>query len=615
MRLAQVEFVAGRAVVHANRGHGLGAVTVKIAGKHDTCCLSHDTSVQRHTSDRLLARMQAQVPVGVQRGRRRRHRHVTAVEWLTCVAGAISPGLSALGTVGVMAQNDREMTRLFHDATKHTVESVRGGGHFLDVANMPLPLKYYPDLEPIPLPVDLPERDGPAVEVLSGRVDAAPGPWGLPALARALFFSAGVTRRARLVGGRPIFLRAAASAGGLYPIEVYVVCGDLPGLPAGVYHFNPVEFALRRLRTGDHRPFLARAAADGAIEGAPTTLVLTGIPWRTTWKYGERGYRHLFWDSGAVVANMLAIAEAAGVTSRVLTGFVDDDVSHLLGIGSPEEYPLVIVPLAGGPRGRRPAVADRPPAIDHRVHPLSAFPQHHTGLAAVHRAGVLTDSDEVTGWRTAAAEVGTVVTGEVPVSPGGRGTLEDVIVRRGSTRRYAREPVGEDVLRWELAVAARPVPADFAGPGRTLLEHFVAVHAVEGVAPGIYRWVRGNLEQIERGTFHHQAAHLCLDQPLGGDCAFDAFHCAALGMVIERSGARGYRSGLLEAGTAMGRLQLAAYAHADGASGITFYDDEVSAFLQTEASPMLVTTVGVPDYRPRPGKRPADMDRLRVQLT
>jgi SagB-type dehydrogenase family enzyme len=521
-----------------------------------------------------------------------------------------------------MAQNDREITRLFHDATRHTVESVRAGGHLLDFANMPIPLKHYPDLEPIPLPVDLPERDAPAVEVLSGREDVAPAPWGLPELGRVLFFSAGVTRRARLVGGRPIFFRAAASAGALYPIEVYVVCGDLPGVPAGVYHFNPVEFALRRLRGGDHRRFLAWAAADGGIGGAPVTLVLSGIPWRTTWKYRERGYRHLFWDAGAVLANVLAVTEAAGITSRVLTGFVDDDVSHLLGVGSPEEYPLVIVPLAGGPaEGRPPAGADRPPAIDHRVHRLSASPQHHEGLAAVHRAGVLDEADEVTGWRAAAAQLGAAVTAEGGGPPGGRGppgrrgTLEDVIVRRGSTRRYARDPVGEELLRWGLAVAARPVPADFAGQGRTLLEHFLAVHAVEGVAPGIYRWVRGSLEQIERGTFRQQAAHLCLDQPLGGDCAFVAFHCAALGDVIERNGARGYRSALLEAGTAMGRLQLAAYALGHGASGITFYDDEVSAFLRTEASPMLVTTVGVPSYRPRPGKRPAEMERLRVQLT
>jgi hypothetical protein len=177
-----------------------------------------------------------------------------------------------------------------------------------------------------------------------------------------------------------------------------------------------------------------------------------GIPWRTTWKYGERGYRHLFWDSGAVLANCLAVTEAVGVTSRVLTGFVDDEVSHLLAIGSPEEYPLVIVPLAGGPGARPAAAADRPPAIDHRVHPLSASPHHHAELAAVHQAGVLTDTDEVTGWRTAVARLGTPVTREVPVSPGGHRTIEDVIVRRGSTRRYARDPVGEDMLRWGLAV-------------------------------------------------------------------------------------------------------------------------------------------------------------------
>ena len=141
-------------------------------------------------------------------------------------------------------------------------------------------------------------------------------------------------------------------------------------------------------RDGDHRPFLALAAADGAIEGAPTDPGPLRHPWRTTWKYGERGYRHLFWDSGAILANCLAVTEAAGITSQVLTGFVDDDVSHLLAIGSPEEYPLVIVPLAGGPQVRPPAVADRPPpsttASTRSLPPRSTTPgsQRCTGRAS-----------------------------------------------------------------------------------------------------------------------------------------------------------------------------------------------------------------------------------------
>ncbi len=94
---------------------------------------------------------------------------MTAAERLTRAVAAIAGGSIALGTVGAMALNDREVAHLFHDATKHSVESVGAGGHFLDFANMPIPLKHYRDLEPIPLPVDLPERDASAVEVLSGR--------------------------------------------------------------------------------------------------------------------------------------------------------------------------------------------------------------------------------------------------------------------------------------------------------------------------------------------------------------------------------------------------------------------------------------------------------------
>ncbi|HEX6237450.1 MAG TPA: SagB/ThcOx family dehydrogenase [Acidimicrobiales bacterium] len=521
------------------------------------------------------------------------------------------------------AADGREVARRFHEATKHTVESVRAGGRFLDLANMPLPLKHYPDLEPIPLPVELPERDVPAVEALAGRVDGSAPRLDLGELARVLFFAAGVTRRARMAGGRPVFFRAAASAGALYPVEVYVVAGDLLGLPAGTYHFDPVEFALRRLRDGDHRAWLASAAAERSLGVAPATLVLTGIPWRTTWKYGERGYRHLFWDSGAVIANLLAVADAGGVPAQVLTAFVDDDVSHLLAVGAdggtatgPEEYPLAVVPLAGEPGGGTPLGATpRPPPVDQRVHPLSQAPQHHEAIAEVHRAGVLHDPDDVEQWRDAVAALGTPATAGVGERPPGRGTVEDVIVRRGSTRRYAREPVGEQALRWGLSVASRPVPGDLAGQGRTLVDHFVAVHAVTRVAPGTYRWAGGDLEPIQRGNLRPDVQHLCLDQPLGGDCAFAAFHCAHLGDLLDRAGARGYRSALLEAGIAMGRLQLAAYALGHGASGITFYDDEVSDLLGTEASPMLVTTVGVPAYRARPGRRPAEMEPVRVRLT
>ena len=61
---------------------------------------------------------------------------------------------------------------------------------------------------------------------------------------------------------------------------------DVEGITSGVYHFAPIEFGLAQLRQGD---FLAALSVT-----TPVALVLTGLVWRTTWKYGERGWRHLY---------------------------------------------------------------------------------------------------------------------------------------------------------------------------------------------------------------------------------------------------------------------------------------------------------------------------------
>ena len=167
---------------------------------------------------------------------------------------------------------------------------------------------------------------------------------------------------------------------------------------------------------------------------------------------------------------------------------------------------------------------------------------------------------------------------------------------RGSTRLFRHEAVPESGFRGPMEAAAS------AGP---LVEHLVAVHAVEGVAPTADRAV---------------TQHLCYDQPLGGDSAYTVFHSADIDHVLATDGPRGYRAATFEAGLAAGQLQLAAFAAGIGATGLTFYDDEVRAAFATEASCLLVTAVGVPDYRSTPGggpRRPAELrgfDRLMVRL-
>jgi hypothetical protein len=161
-----------------------------------------------------------------------------------------------------------------------------------------------------------------------------------------------------------------------------------------------------------------------------------------------------------------------------------------------------------------------------------------------------------------------------------------------------------------MAAATRGVPGDFVPPQATLLEHFLAVHAVQGLTPGTYRWSEGELRLLRAGAERHRTHSLCLGQDLGGDAAATTFHCAQLEPILEALGARGYRAAQLEGGVAAERLQLAAFALGLGATGLTFLDDDVLAFFDTRAAPMLTVAVGVPAYRARPGRRPAQLPRI-----
>ena len=500
----------------------------------------------------------------------------------------------------------------YHQLTKHSWRSVRSGGHRLDWSNQPLPFKLYPGVEPIPLPRELPESgiDSGAALFRAGRQVGAP--LDLPRLAHLLFYSAGVTRTRR-AGGGWLFFRAAPSAGAPYPVEVYVVCADMSGLSAGVYHFGPIDFALRRLRSGDFRGAVANAVGDGDVGRRPVVAVFTGIPWRTTWKYGERGYRHLFWDAGTILANLLAACDATGVPARVIGGFVDRDLAELVDVERPEEFPLAVVALGGRPDGPAAAPRESPRPLRLSVTPLSKAPIRYPLLEEAHVSGDLERPDEVAAWRAAGRRLRIATTvSEVQESADTSGTLEEAILARGSARRFSRTPIDERTLRWILAVGGRPLDADFLAPGTSLLAQFLVVHAVEGLEPAVYRWDASELRLIHRDASRATSAYLCLEQALGGESAVTVFSVSPLRPVLDALGQRGYRMAQLEAGIVSGRVHLAAYAAGLGATGLTFYDDDVRAHLRTDAEPMLATAAGRLAYRPRRGRRPSEMSAVRL---
>lgn len=156
--------------------------------------------------------------------------------------------------------------RAFHEVTKHSYISVCSAPHLLDWGNRPLPFKIYPTAAEINLTRELMLSRIPALQALSGTIAVSDGTaLDLAMVSRLLFCADGITRRKR-VGSETYHFRAAASAGALYPIELYLAAAEVEGLDSGLYHFSPAE--LKLMRTSEK--WLARIHRTGTEGSNPT---------------------------------------------------------------------------------------------------------------------------------------------------------------------------------------------------------------------------------------------------------------------------------------------------------------------------------------------------------
>ncbi|ESP89675.1 SagB family peptide dehydrogenase [Candidatus Halobonum tyrrellensis] len=522
--------------------------------------------------------------------------------------------------------------REYHERTNHDPETVGDDRPPMDPDNRPRPYKLYEDRPR----VDLPDPDPPAEPALSAiatpsadprESDGGGGSTPLDAgtLAALCHYAAGVTKELER-RGEPMRFRAASCTGKLYHVDLYAVTGDIEGFDAGpgVYHFDPNSGALDVLREGDYRGVLADASGGHpGVENAPVTFVATSEWWRNAWKYTERTYRHAFWDSGTVLANLLAVARSAGLPAEVVLGFADHPVADLLGVDPREEAPLELVPVGGG----APASDPRPVAdADFETVPVSPDPIDYPLIADAWAASALADGDAAAAWRERGAASADGALGDpdsgdgeaVPLDPVDRETassrpLANTIERRGSLREYAREPISARKFATVLDRALGPVPVDALG-GRTAaksgdggghagpypLDCYCLVHAVEGVDPGAYRYRRGPAELERVGdTDRTTAARLALGQSVVGDAAVNVYLLADVDALVDRFGDRGYRLAQLVGGVALGRLYLATYAHRTlGGRGFTFFDRAVTEHLSPAAAglmPMTMFAFGRPE--------------------
>jgi SagB-type dehydrogenase family enzyme len=215
----------------------------------------------------------------------------------------------------------------------------------LDESRRPARRRLDPGAERVALPGrggDLDMPLGAALAARRSRRDFHLRPLSLETVGRLLSLGFGIAGW-RDLEGTAVPDRPFPSAGGLYPLELYVLAQEVTGLPDGIYHYDPYTHELARRRSGRFQEQLAGMAfGQGIIRETNLVLCLTAIAERTTWKYGQRGYRYVLFEAGHIVQNFYLIATALGLPAFAVGGFFDQEVGRLLDLPPGEEDPLYL---------------------------------------------------------------------------------------------------------------------------------------------------------------------------------------------------------------------------------------------------------------------------------
>lgn len=466
--------------------------------------------------------------------------------------------------------------------------------------------------------IDLLSRLQAVMDHLEDAAQAAKSPEaGLEEIARLLFFTLGLTARLSDQGGGDYFLRAAPSAGGLYPTEIYVAARNQSGLADGIYHYHSLKSALIPVWQGSFWADLKHYFLDHpSVESSNLIFLFTGIYGRSAWRYKERAYRRILLDTGHAVGNLLEICRHSGFDHSLMGGFLDDGLEELLFLSSKEEFPLLGV--AVGPAGTLPAEIGQYPsalpaeAIRHLAKAAADAAAKETGVKdAIVRDAMQVQQNSCERIRSAEglrppvrgpcggppfphAPSHTLVRPPTPAF-----NVLKTILNRRSCRKFNGHSVALSQLRENLAFAFRREGGSWCLASDQLEFHVVALN-VDGLESGVYRFHPATLalDSQRVGDFKSETLFLCLGQELAAESAYVLVHTADLAALADAYGDRGYRYACMDAGQIGERMNLWAIHQGLGSSGIGgYYDDQGNELLGLPLSHgiIYISLVGVPE--------------------
>lgn len=516
----------------------------------------------------------------------------------------------------------------YHEQTKHHFDRFARSPGYMDWQNQPNPFRFFKGVSSVSLPL-LSQDPATGYRDLYRCRDRAASPFDTPNVAGFLELSLGLSAW-KAAGGSQWSLRINPSSGNLHPTEAYLLTPRLGSTAAGVYHYNPFQHALEK-RAALPDPLWVKIRDHFQTECF--LIGLTSIFWRETWKYGERAYRYCNHDVGHAVAALSLAAHIFGWKAIYLNVLSDRDIERLLGLdrtdfpdGEKEHPDLVCVvcphDVPDVPRGLGGDIPAAFGKVSFQGTP-NQLSRETVRWDLVDRAAEWARKPATGERRYPAAATAFVETPPVALS-----ATDTIRNRRSAVDFDPRGSIGRQVF---LAMLDKTLPRGGIPPfnvelGRPAIDLLLFVHAVDGLAPGVYFFLRCGerhrelrsclrgdflwqpvepdvpLYLLERKDCRRDARIVSCDQEIAGASAYSLGMIAQFKDFLDREPYR-YRQLFWEAGMIGQVLYLEAEAHGVRGTGIgCYFDDAVHDMIGLEDNryqSLYHFTVGRPVDDPR----------------
>ncbi|MFN8577445.1 MAG: SagB/ThcOx family dehydrogenase [Candidatus Sericytochromatia bacterium] len=488
----------------------------------------------------------------------------------------------------------KSFAEFYHQETKYSPQGLSRSQRQIDWSKQPIPFKEYKKGEKIDLSKYISKKE-------NNEDKSSETYKSLEKLSKLLYYTNGIT--AIVPYSPPLLLRAAPSAGGLYPTEIYIIAKDYLGLEDGIYNFQVKTHSLIKFWDKDVWNQLKESCFNNpSFEKSNLSIIFTGVFFRSSWRYEDRAYRRILLDTGHVIGNMSIYSSFIGKYCNLIGAFKDKELNELLWLDKETESALAVVNLSDDKLSNQSATLASNISFENHNTDNLLLDFHNSGYIDKYLAPKVIKVDEVSQMRM------NLLFGESlePKIINWNDKLEETILNRRSTRAYTGEAITKEQLSQILSFTYSPELYKDQGFDEapeyfdlSLIETYIAVTDVEGLEDGCYHYSpsKKQLKQIRFKNFREELCFLCLGQDLGRDAGLVVFHTTNLKKSIDKYGERVYRYLHLDSGHLGERLNLACLRLDLGVSGIGgFFDDQVNELLgipETEAV-LYITTIGQP---------------------